>query len=440
MLSHYYLYALCLIFFAAVLNGFLYRQLGLLYITTPPSIFTNSFIVMIALWPADVEVLGAADPVWRGALLASLGIQVAVVIGFMRATNVEHYKNFLNAEVLKSGSSNENLMSFLFMGLIITLSCFLYYQNTVGFSLLESLLQAQKSEAEFIVGREAAFKWLDPRWGQTTATQFFYVLLVLRMWILPLLFLVAIAILLSKTNLVVKAASLLQIFLSIILLSSNLARAPVAALFFRIFIFLAVSDGGAFKKNKRVLLSAIGLMLGIPILLTNIIKSESITTTVTGIVRRLVRQPAFDAAQFYNYCSNVIELQNGELLLRPLKQILGIPHFYIENEIYHYIYGPSIKVFSGHNNAAFVANAYCDFGVTGIIGFSLFISFLCMQCFYWIAKSPKTIINTVIFSCIGYQVMIFNFGSITSVLISNGLIFTILFKLIWDLICAPKKG
>ena len=94
---------------------------------------------------------------------------------------------------------------------------------------------------------------------------------------------------------------------------------------------------------------------------------------------------------------------------------------------------------SRKSNAAFISNAFCDFSAAGVIFFSALSSILSVSLFQWFARGPKTPMNLILFSCICYQVWIFNFGSINSVLLANGLIFTVLFKLLWDSSCMPRK-
>ena len=61
---------------------------------------------------------------------------------------------------------------------------------------------------------------------------------------------------------------------------------------------------------------------------------------------RLIRQPAYDVYQYFLFCGNTIAFAEGELLLRPIKSVLGLPNVYIENIIYHHIYPPP-KIFQG---------------------------------------------------------------------------------------------
>ena len=392
---------------------------------------------MVMLWPVEVEVIGQLDYFFRSCLLASFAVQTISIAAYLKLTPQTQYKNFMQNEPVVDSSTTQNLVIFLLFATLLTVFVAIIFADTVGFSFLEAVIRKAGDEFFFIEAREASFKWLDPRIGRQEGTEFFYLLLGLRMWVLPIAVIVSIFLLFSKTNFIVKCVALVEIALSLLLLSSNFARAPVAAVMLRLTVFVSVFNFSS--RAKIIAIIAFGIAVLVPISITSTIYGENMVAGAERIALRLIRQPAYDVYQYFLFCGNNIAFAEGELLLRPIKSVLGLPNVYIENIIYHHIYPPP-KIFSGHNNAAFISNAFCDFSAAGVIFFSALSSILSVSLFQWFARGPKTPMNLILFSCICYQVWIFNFGSINSVLLANGLIFTVLFKLLWDSSCIPRKA
>jgi hypothetical protein len=414
-------------------NAILFLKFGINYLVTPPSIFANSFIFMVALWPVDVEVHGLSDGGFRVTILLSVAVQALTIIGYalIRHKKMAKYEYF-KASLIEDPSILSNLTVLLIAGFAITLVVFAYYAATVGLALLGNIFAGGLGEEYFVRAREAAFKWLDPRWSNEAGTEFFYVLLTLRMWVLPILSIMCLFAITSRASKTIKVLAIGELVLISTILLSNFARAPLAAIFFRFGLLggLLLRSGGRIAKKQIMIFFSLAVFF--PVFITAIINSEGVLGSLARIAERLLRQPAYDVYAYYQFCTSTIGFQNGELLMRPIKQLLGLPYYYIENEIYLYLYDV-VKIFSGHNNAAFVANAFCDFGNLGVAIFSFICAMTCMLLLEWFLRSPKTPFNLALFSCVGYQVWIFNFGSVTSVFIANGLLFTIFLKLIWDL-------
>ena len=98
-------------------------------------------------------------------------------------------------------------------------------------------------------------------------------LLGLRMWVLPIAVIVSIFLLFSKTNFIVKCVALVEIALSLLLLSSNFARAPVAAVMLRLTVFVSVFNFSS--RAKTIAIIAFGIAVLVPISITSTIYGEN---------------------------------------------------------------------------------------------------------------------------------------------------------------------
>lgn len=308
-----------------------------------------------------------------------------------------------------------------------------YVWKTDGGPFLQAVSHSG-DENFFIVEREKSFKWLDPRWGLESATYMFYPLLFIRTTIFPIVLCLLATSLIqnySKRKLLIAVPIFLVVSYYALY---TMARAPFAALLLRMFI--AVYLVKYFKFDKIFLASLVAIIL-VPIFITMPIYGSSFVDTIIKIYNRLIVGPTNDVYQYIHYCGNIIEFLNGETLIRPILQFFNQPVFYLENEIYKYLYPAGI--FSGHNNAAYIANAYCDFGYLGVISVSIVLGALMSALHIYLVSQPKTLISCTWYAFLFYLFWVINFGSITSIIFANGLIVsTIIFRMLFKVVYEKK--
>ena len=118
-----------------IFNLFLFKKAGYLFFLTPPSFLTNSFFVMVMLWPVEVEVIGQLDYFFRSCLLASFAVQTISIAAYLKLTPQTQYKNFmLQNEPVVDSSTTQNLVIFLLFATLLTVFVAIIFADTVGFS------------------------------------------------------------------------------------------------------------------------------------------------------------------------------------------------------------------------------------------------------------------------------------------------------------------
>ena len=81
-----------------------------------------------------------------------------------------------------------------------------------------------------------------------------------------------------------------------------------------------------------------------------------------SIFTRLFITPAQDLYVYFKAFPTYFDFQYGETLLKPLKHLLNLKYFYVENEIYKFQF-PYSEIKTGHANAAYLSNLYADYGM-----------------------------------------------------------------------------
>lgn len=368
-------------------------------------------------------------------LLGMSFLLIGILIPVILSKNIKNQTNdFLNSKII---DNKKQLQAIYKISVVIFLLCLpliiWYVWRTDGGPFLNSISHAG-DENYFIVEREKSFKWLDPRWGLESATVLFYPLLFIRTTIYPIVLCLLVTSLIknySKFKLFI--ALPICLFISYYALYT-MARAPFAALLLRLLIAIYLIK---FFKLDKLLIPALTSILLVPILITMPIYNNSFFETLARIFDRLVVGPTTDVYNYIYYCGNIIDFQNGGTLMRPILQFFKLPHFYLENEIYKYLY-PS-GIFSGHNNAAYIANAYCDFGYAGIAIVSIVLGAIISYAHIYLVSKPKTLVSCVWYGFLVYLFWVINFGSITSVFLANGLIVSTFVFLVLSKVVYGKK-
>lgn len=358
-----------------------------------------------------------SDNFLLGVSIGLIGAAVGVIFAcdIFKLRKKEENKFFKETpKIIKNTSSfYTKFLCFLFL---CFLALFLYYHLTPRIPILEIL--EKNSPEEMTLAREQSFKLLDPRWSTDKSTPLFYLFLFLRTTIFPFLILLSFGFFLQNRNLGALLIFLAFLVPGIFYASSTLARAPVAAIFFRIFLFYYVWNYKDVKILKLV--SYALLILLFPLFITTFVYKED-RTLLEGLLAVLVRMtitPAEDLYYFFEIFPAYHSFLLGDAFLRPFYQIFGYKSFYIENYVSMYINPNNIE--TAHTNAVFISNLYADFGKPGILIGSFIVGFFLQYIQIILFRMQKNFLTCSLFAFFCYLSVVLNFGSVTSVLLANG--------------------
>jgi hypothetical protein len=277
---------------------------------------------------------------------------------------------------------------------------------------------------ELALLREKVFKLLDPRWSDSPFSFTFYFYLALRMWLYPFLVVFIFIYYISTRN--SKWLYLLIICggVAAFYAASSIARAPLAAIIMRFcFAWYFYRRCNLNMRQGAIILLAV---VSFPLLVTFLAQSnQGIVSTLRLLSERLFVTPTKDLLIYFEAFPLYFDYQHGHVLIKSIVKLFGYNHFYIEGAIYNFQF-PYSNVPSGHANAAYLSNLYADFGFFGCIIGSFIIGVFVQFTHIHIVRKEKTPLNVTLYCYLIYAWWILTFGSITSVLGTNGVIFALL--------------
>jgi hypothetical protein len=170
-----------------------------------------------------------------------------------------------------------------------------------------------------------------------------------------------------------------------------------------------------------------GLMLAaltFPVAVTTLAyESAGALDGIRRVIFRLLVTPADDLYAYFLIFPDQVGFQWGGTMIKPIQTVLGLPNFYIENYVYRVISPDGLA--TGHANAAFPSNLYADFGLIGVLFGGVLVGALIQLVHVSLARRPKTVLTAALYSFMVYAFWVLNFGSVTSVLGTNGGLFGI---------------
>ena len=400
------------------------------YRLTIPAVFYLTYLIMI-FFPAFWVFVDHPGPYREGFLTAVISVLVMVPLGVYHANRMfvfsrDETARYFTAPMVDTCPPNRMFHAHvLFVSFAV--GVFVYYLMVVPVLPIVQLIQNPGETLALTLAREESFKLLDPRWGQQNSTQMFYAFLFLRTMLFPVLILTTLG-----YYLYTKEKRWLVLFLVTGIVGSfyaisSLSRAPISAIVMRVFFFLFLFFRA--RLSTRAMVIAALLMSAFPIIVTTFAYSAD-RTVLDGIVAvavRLTYTPAEDLYYYFEVFPTVHDYLYGHTLIKPVLKFLGEEYFYIENFVALYISPNGVQ--SAHANAAFVSNLHADFGLPGVVIGSFLVGFFVQFLQIYLARSEKTIFNVAVFSFVVYAIWVLNFGSITSVLIVNGVL--PVFALVW---------
>lgn len=360
----------------------------------------------------------------------SLGAYVTnVAKNFKPIEHVEYFNTNIIMPRYKYNLTITLIISFLSFGLFIA---YLFHNNIELSKYPLFQMFATQDTDTLALSREFVFKLLDPRWSDNKYSFLFYFYLALRMWLFPFLTIYTLLCFLVSRKYIWLAIFIIDFSVAIFYAALSIARAPVAALIMRISVAWYY-----YKKsslNKKLLVLMMIMIVSFPIIITTIAYNKSdFVFGLYGVARRLFFTPADDLLIYFQAFPIYFDFQYGMTILKPFYHLIGHDHFYIENEIYHYQF-PFSNVPTGHANAAFLSNFFADFGVLGVSMGSFLVGSSIQYINIKLVRSRRDVMNVTIYAYLVYALWIINFGSLTSVIGTNGVIFIISMPVIYSII------
>ena len=396
--------------------------------------FYLSFIPMIYV-PSFLTYYQNPGPYRLEFILGVMSAMITVPLGVLAANGISRYSRAENRSYFESPIQETSSGSSMFVvcvgffGIAALITALYFSQIDLGSLPIVHMIKNPGDTAELTILREEAFKLLDPRWAGESSTVLFYGYLFLRTLIYPFLIVVTFGYFVNGGQ-----RRWLFLFLGTLATggfyaASSIARAPLAAIVMRLGFFLYLFRGG--NLGKRTMTLTVVLMLAFPLLVTGFAYgSAGFGEALLRVWLRFFYTPAGDLYEYFEVFPEFAPFQYGGTLVKPIRHLLGLPYFYVENFVYLHQF-PGTVTSTGHANAAFLSNLHADFGAAGVIIGGFLTGIMVQGVQIYLARQAKTVISVSLYAFAIYAFWVLNFGSITSVLGTNGVVFV--FILAWGL-------
>jgi len=384
---------------------------------TIPGAFYLTYLIMI-FFPAFYVYADQPGDARDTYMIGVVSVLITLPLGIML---VNYLYNFRNSEIenyfisAPSVKSTRNVFPAVFCLAVFTILVTFYYFYTIPSIPILELIRGSDPYS-LTLSREQAFKLLDPRWG---GTYLFYVYLFIRTLVFPVLILLTLGYFLYT-----RERRWLYLFIAVICVGgfyavSQLSRAPIAAIIMRVLVFLLLFYRG--KVNLRKMIIAALAMLAYPLVITmSYVTDRTILDGIIAVAIRMTYTPAEDLYYYFEIFPGNHDYLYGETLIKPFLKLFELDYFYIENYVAQYISPGGLD--SAHANAAFISNFNADFGLPGVFMGGLFTAMLIQWLQIKLFRKEKNVYTMTIYAFFVYAIWALNFGSITSVLLVNGVI------------------
>lgn len=409
-------FSLSLLLMHATTRAFNLRRL------TIPTVFYFTYLVMIFL-PSFWVYVEKPSPYRDWYMIAVISLLLTLPLGILTANaflrfRAREIRDYFEAEVEERAPGHDVFLGHLLLVLgAIGIAC--VYVLQVGTTPLQHLIANPGDVDQLTLMREQTFKLLDPRWETSESTYLFYAYLFLRTLFFPFLILSTFG-----YYQLTRQRNWLLLFLATftfgcLYAASSIARAPVAAIFMRLFFFLYVLKS---RLSMRLVVVFTVLIISFPLLITAYGYGTD-TGLLLGFERialRFTYTPAEDLYYYFEIFPDHHDYLYGHTLIKPFLKVVGADYFYIENYVHRYI-SPNAPE-SGHANAAFLSNLHADFGLAGVIFGGFFVGWMIQAFQIYTFRQKKTVYSMALYAFLVYAIWALNFGSITSILLVNGML------------------
>lgn len=218
--------------------------------------------------------------------------------------------------------------------------------------------------------------------------------------------------------------------LGIVYASLSIAKQPVAAIFAIMFLVVLIMRGRQIRTSSLVGMPVV--VLSFPVMVVLMAQSGTgvnFWSAVTAIMNRIFYIPAYVLYYYFEVFPHQVGHLNG-LTIGKLASVLGRETFESANYVYRYIYPERID--SGLANAAFIGNAWADFGFVGVLVSGIMLGFLMQYSQIVIFRSRKTLYDLAAYAFLIFGFWLVNSTALPTVLLSNGVLFALFARYIFN--------
>lgn len=382
---------------------------------TIPAVFYLTYLLLIFFPAINIffEQTGSYRYYFIGAVQLTVVVFAVGVLTINRVakSNAGETEGFFQREV----SAKEPALlrkGFTALWLLSVLLIIIYLLQLKVFPIY-FLITGSASTRELELMREASFKLIDSR--------LVYPLTWVRGTIFPLLIMIAGGSFLVTRNRRWLKWFLLTLVPALLFTAISLEKAPVASLFLMLFFLFYLIRLG--RINLRALLGFIGLTLAFPVLFFSL-TSASI---VSRLIDRLFHVPAYVLYYYFEIFPNTTPFLGGRSINK-LALLFGEKPFELTNYVYKYVYTGPGSLDTGQANAAFIGDLWANFGPLGVLMGAFAVGVLLQGLHIFLIRKEKNVLNASVYAFMMYAAWLLSSTSVFTILLSNGLILTLVIR------------
>lgn len=225
-----------------------------------------------------------------------------------------------------------------------------------------------------------------------------------------------------------RTSFIVSLLLAVFCISLSATKSGAAIVFLMFFIFWYLFKSG--KISKKVIIGFALLVLSIPTFVVTMkdpqysLGAERLWRMEKAIFERIFYDPAFTLYPYFEVFPDEVGFLHGKSI--SFSSWFGQEYFDVENYVYKYMFRTELLtgtyIESGSANAAFVGTLWANFGVMGILFGSVLVGMLIQTVQTFLFRSKKTILYLAAYAFLVYTFSILVGSSITTVLLTGGVI------------------
>lgn len=382
---------------------------------TIPSLFWYAYLVMVAIPSLFVFASHPHAPRYPY-LGGTLSVLLIIPSGVFLANCLfrfrkEEIERFYQRPLLKTSTASLVVAILFFAGALLLTGAYFYEVREIP---LLYALQNIGAASEFVILREESFKLLD--------SPLLYPYALLRQFGWAFIILMFFGAYLERKQFRYLLAFLVAMGIGLFYTSATLIRGPAAVIFLTLALFWYLFKRG--RVNLPLLALFFALILLIPVLFYHFYSPERpLLDIVGGIANRLLYLPADIMYYYYDLSYNSLDFLYGRSIDKWASLLNLVSYKYefvnLPNEVYRSIF-PGSPFKSGMAPAPFLGDAYVNFGMTGVVFFSLLASWLMQSLQIWLYRQRKDGLLLAVHAILLYSFWELNRTAFTPVLISYG--------------------
>jgi len=260
--------------------------------------------------------------------------------------------------------------------------------------------------------REEGFKLLN--------TPVIYLYQWLRVLIFPLLILLSLGYYLRSRQRRWLLLFVVSLAFGIVYAGLSLAKMPVAAIVFMIFLFIYVYRSG--RVGKAFITISLPLIVAFPIFVILLVQhgmGVGFSDALNAVLRRVFYDPSNDLYYYFEIFPDKVDYLYGRSIGK-FAWLTGMEYFDTANYVFRYMFPQGLQ--TGLANVAFIGDLHADFGIPGVFIGAFFTGFLMQVIQIFLLRRRKTILNLAIYTFLIFAFSLLVQIPLSVVLLSNGVI------------------